>query len=180
MTTARPSGEIFTSVKPTKLKNSSSVSLGLSVARAGTRARNKTKRDRLFMGHRVISTSSSNWQSGGRGGLCPGAPTRFHLKNADPPEQNNSARIVCAILNSLWIHLPWQFSQPRLRAVGSRQDLLNTPLLSTSRVMRRCQKFPGKQGDFLKRCLRPEFSFSATFESSLFIGRRCCAIADSM
>ena len=59
-----PSGEISTSVKPTKVKISSSVSLGVSVARAGTRARNKTKRDRLFMGHRVISTSSSNWQSG--------------------------------------------------------------------------------------------------------------------
>src|SRR5205809_2509419 len=59
MTTARPSGEIFTSVKPTKLKNSSSVSLGLSVAWVGRTesSSSKTTRPRIFMGDRFISAN---------------------------------------------------------------------------------------------------------------------------
>src|SRR5216117_2076361 len=66
MTIARPSGEIFTSVKPTKLKNSSSVSLGLSAAwaeRTGSSS-SKTTRDRVFMGDRFISAHLGGLQSG--------------------------------------------------------------------------------------------------------------------
>src|SRR6266478_1106578 len=64
MTTARPSGEIFTSVKPTKLKNSSSVSLGLSVAWVGRTesSSSKTTRPRIFMGDRFISANLGGLQ----------------------------------------------------------------------------------------------------------------------
>src|SRR5207247_10656673 len=67
MTSTRPSGEIFTSVKPMKLKNSSSVSLGLSAAwaeRTGSSSSSKTTRDRVFMGDSFISAHLGRLQSG--------------------------------------------------------------------------------------------------------------------
>src|SRR5207248_935321 len=85
-----------------------------------------------------------------------------------------------ARLSSLCNHNLSAFFRPRQQAFCCHRTFPDTPPSSTDRARIPQPKPPKNGGHLLAERLAPESSSSAAFGSSLFTGRKCCGIVDSV